>query len=90
MQIFHPNTPPTTPEEGQLSLNVLSLGDQARIVSISSNPLSLELSKLGICIGNVIQVTEIAPLGDPIAISTNGTKISLRKKDASCIWIAKL
>ena len=90
MQIFHSDTSQTEPDEDQISLNFLSLGDQARIVSITSNPLSLELSKLGICIGNVIQVTEIAPLGDPIAISTNGTKISLRKKDASCVWIAKV
>ncbi|MEM9718363.1 MAG: FeoA family protein [Bacteroidota bacterium] len=90
MQTFHTDTSPTNPGENRITLKSLSLGERAKIVSITSNPLSLELSKFGICIGNIIQVTEIAPLGDPIAITTKGTKISLRKKDASCVWIAKL
>ena len=80
----------STQEGNTLSLNSLSRGEQARILTISSDPLSLALMKMGISRGSIIQLTEIAPLGDPIAIQSNGTKVSLRKKDASNVWIAKV
>ncbi len=77
-------------EVNTLSLDSLAKGEQARILTISSIPLSLALMKMGISQGSVVQLTEIAPLGDPIAFQANGTKISLRKKDASSVWIAKM
>ena len=81
---------PTDHKAPSLSLDALAPGEQAKIILISSAPLCLALSKMGISKGNIIQLTEVAPLGDPIAIRANGTKISLRKKDASNIWIARV
>jgi len=71
------------------TLKTLKKGDEGRIDAINSPQLALALLKMGIIIGDWVQITDIAPLGDPIAIKVNGTKISLRKKDASAICITR-
>ncbi len=71
-------------------LDRVSKGEKGRITEIHSQQLSLTLLKMGIVKGDQIQVTDVAPLGDPIAFKVNGTKISLRKKDASNIWISQM
>ena len=90
MNSFLSESGPPDPRTPSVALNTLVPGERAKIILISSPPLCLALSKMGISKGNIIQLTEVAPLGDPIAIQANGTKISLRKKDASNIWIARV
>jgi len=72
------------------SLDRVSKGETGRIMEIRSEQLALTLLKMGIVKGDQIQITDVAPLGDPIAFKVNGTKISLRKKDASNIWISQM
>jgi len=68
-------------------LSSLGLYQQAVIVAVVSDNLRLALLKMGVSVGNRLSIANIAPLGDPIALSVNGTKISLRKADAAQIWI---
>lgn len=71
-------------------LSVLSSGEQGKIIDIDSSKLTMALLKLGISRGDNLKVCNIAPLGGPMAIRVNGTKVLLRKKEASHIWIKPL
>jgi ferrous iron transport protein A len=68
-------------------LSALTLHSRAYITAIDTDDLHLALLKLGVSVGNQLYLCNIAPLGDPIAIAINGTKISLRKTDAAHIWV---
>lgn len=59
----------------------------AEIVVIDESAVQLALLHLGVRVGDHLRLTHIAPLGDPIAISINGTKIAIRKQDATHIWV---
>jgi ferrous iron transport protein A len=66
-------------------LSELALGESATIVAIETAELQVALMSLGVIEGDSCMLCNVAPLGDPIAIHINGTKISLRKKDAQGI-----
>lgn len=76
-------------EKMQTHLSDLTPGDMGEIMDIQSKELALALLRMGVSKGDRVTLTDIAPLGDPVAIKVNGTKLSLRKKDAASIWIAK-
>lgn len=69
------------------TLNTLALGEKGIIDSFSDEHLSLRLLEMGCLPGEEVEVTDIAPLGDPIAIATFGHKLSLRRKEAESILI---
>jgi len=45
------------------------------------------LMDMGIVKGAKIKVIRKAPLGDPVEFSLKGYNLSLRKEDASAIWV---
>jgi ferrous iron transport protein A len=71
-------------------LSDLKRGEQGRILSIETSELKVSLMHLGIVAGDLFELTNIAPFGDPVAISVNGTKVSFRKRDASFISVERL
>lgn len=80
-------TPCFTDPPATVQLSDLVLHTRALITAIDTDGLRLALLKMGISVGNKLTLSNIAPLGDPIAIVINGTKISLRKTDAALIWV---
>lgn len=44
------------------------------------------LLDLGFVVGNVVEVMQRSPLGDPIAFRVNNTTIALRKEESSLIY----
>lgn len=60
------------------------------IEAIESAEMQVALMQLGVREGDTCTVSDIAPLGDPIAIRINGTKISIRKQDAKSIIVKKI
>jgi ferrous iron transport protein A len=68
-------------------LTELSIGRKAVIDSFTDEAFSLRLLELGCLPGEQVEITDIAPMGDPIAISIYGHKLSLRKKEAECILV---
>ncbi|HZE83552.1 MAG TPA: FeoA family protein [Puia sp.] len=68
-------------------LSELEAGSVARIHSFEKNDLFLKLMEMGCVPGEVIKVEQIAPLGDPIAISVAGYNLSLRLDEAENIFI---
>ncbi len=47
--------------------------------------MSVKLMEMGCLPGEVVTVSRVAPLGDPIAINVSGYQLSLRKFEASTI-----
>lgn len=65
----------------------LHLGESAIIDSFTDKEISLKLLEMGCLPGERIQLKNIAPFGDPIAISVGGYVLGLRKAEASSVII---
>jgi Fe2+ transport system protein FeoA len=68
-------------------LSELKKGETATIVSIERADIQVALLQLGVIEGDACLLCNVAPLGDPIAIQVNHTKISLRRQDAAFVWV---
>ncbi len=72
------------------TLSSLSLGQRCAIEYINGHELQLAMLKLGVSTGSIAVLCNIAPLGDPIAIAINGTKIAIGKEAAAQIIVKPL
>lgn len=70
-----------------LSLSSLLLGQSGILKYTANHDLHLALLNLGVRQGAKLTIANIAPLGDPIAVAVNGTKIAIRKADAKHIIV---
>lgn len=70
----------------------LQVGDQARILGFGQCEAHYrqKLLSMGLLPGTLIELTGIAPLGDPLQIVTRGSVLSLRKAEASVLKLEKL
>ena len=75
-----------------MKLSELKKGDKASIVAISSsnNALKRRMLDMGITTGAFVEVSKVAPLGDPICLRLRGYELCLRKSDLSGIEVNKL
>lgn len=69
------------------TLDTLKLGQTATIIDFTDDFLSLKFIEMGCLPGEKIKLSNIAPLGDPIAIEVSGYLLSLRKKEAATIVV---
>lgn len=71
--------------ESKLSLKDIPMGNRVEIVGYANmdKEYRQKLFSLGLIRGEVLRVTKKAPLGDPIEVCLNGSKVSLRKEEAS-------
>ena len=69
------------------TLDKLKIGQTARIQEFTDNFLSLKLIEMGCLPGESVKLSNIAPLGDPIAIEVSGYLLSLRKQEASTVIV---
>lgn len=67
------------------TLDTLKIGQTGVIHSFTDDFLSLKLIEMGCLPGETVKLTNIAPMGDPIAIEVSGYVLSLRKHEASTI-----
>ena len=77
-------------KNGKPLLNTLAQlrkGETAIIDSFTDLEVSLKLLEMGCLPGEIIKVKNIAPLGDPIAITVGGYTLGLRKAEASSVII---
>lgn len=62
-------------------------GNQLRLSRIDvQGVLRRRLLDLGFVPGNIVEVMQKSPLGDPIAFRVNNTTIALRKEESSLIY----
>jgi ferrous iron transport protein A len=71
----------------QKTLAGLKIGERAVIVGFTDEILSLKLLEMGVLPGTEVVVSQIAPLGDPIAIKLADYLLALRKDEAETILI---
>ncbi len=79
-----------TTEAGE-SLSTLPLGQKARVLGFDLPPEQHQrLLEMGLTVGAQFEVVRFAPLGDPIDIKVRGYHLSLRKKEASGVRVARV
>ena len=71
-------------------LSEVAMGNAAIIVSFDNNDIFLKLMEMGCVPGEIVRVQQVAPLGDPIAISVSGYNLSLRLDEARHIFVEDL
>jgi ferrous iron transport protein A len=71
-------------------LSNVPVGSIVRIVSFEKNDIFLKLMEMGCVPGELVKVEQVAPLGDPIAISVSGYNLSLRLDEAQNIFVEKV
>ena len=65
----------------------LRIGEKAIIDSFTDQEVSAKLLEMGCLPGEQVELRNIAPLGDPIAIFVSGYMLGLRKSEASSVVI---
>lgn len=70
-----------------MTLNELTENQSGIIKQINDETLAIQLLAMGFILGEEIKIERIAPLGDPILITSGTNYISIRKSDAKEIEI---
>lgn len=70
-----------------LTLADLALGERAIIDSFTDKEISFKLLEMGCLPGEVVEVRNVAPFGDPIAICVGGYVLGLRKAEAASVIV---
>jgi len=74
-----------------ISLDQLRAGQRARIEALQAEPALLQrLLEMGLLEGEIVEVVGFAPLGDPMEIRLQDYRLSLRRREASCITVTPL
>lgn len=74
------------------SLSHLKKGMRAKIIGYAQgNPAyRARLLALGLTRGTTVEITNLAPMGDPVELSVRGFRLSLRRSEASIVEVALL
>lgn len=74
------------------TLNELKPGMQAKLIGfdVPSRVFRHKLLAMGLTPGVVLEVIRTAPLGDPMQICVRGFHLSLRKVEASAIYVERI
>ena len=76
---------------GELSLAVLPLRQKARITGFNlPSEHCARLLEMGLTTGARVRAIRLAPLGDPLEIELRGYRLSLRKREAEGIRVARV
>ena len=65
-------------------------GELAQIVEVQNSDLQIKLLEMGCTKGVLIRLTDISPLGCPLAFEMNGYKLGLRKTEADLLTVTKI
>lgn len=73
-----------------MKLDQLSIGDNAIVKGFEDDDLGLILNEMGILVGEVIEISGKAPLGDPLCIKNEESMISIRHGEAKKVLVEKI
>ncbi len=73
-----------------ITLNQAKKGITYLINSIGDSSIQSKLMEMGIIEGKEIEITNVAPFGDPIIVRISGYKLILRRKEAQTIKITSI
>lgn len=66
----------------QTTVADLKKGDKAIIKSFDVDAIPLKLLEMGCLPGNMVELLQIAPLGDPLYLNINGSHLAIRIETA--------
>jgi ferrous iron transport protein A len=69
------------------TIDLLKKGEKAIIVYFNIEAIPLKLVELGCMEGHLVELKQIAPLGDPLFLDLNGTQLAIRKEMAKDIVV---
>ena len=73
-----------------MTLDILPVGQRARIEAVAGEgPLHDRLLEMGLIPGTMVQVSKLAPLGDPMEIFIQGYSLTVRKAEAAMIIVSE-
>jgi len=75
----------------QQHLGNLSVGDKAIVTGFAAGQKEYraKLLAMGVTRGIELQLTRVAPLGDPLEVSVRGFSLSLRKAEAAAVLVER-
>jgi len=74
-----------------IPLDQCRTGQRGRISRITgSDPLVQRLLEMGVLEGEEVEILGFAPLGDPVEIRLGDSRLSLRRSEATRIWLTPL
>ncbi len=71
----------------QTTLNILKKGEKAIIKDFDVDSVPLKLLEMGCLPGNVVELLQIAPFGDPLYLNINGSHVAIRVETAKEIEV---
>ena len=69
------------------TLNILKKGEKATIKEFDVDAVPLKLLEMGCLPGNVVELLQIAPFGDPLYLNINGSHVAIRVETAKEIEV---
>jgi ferrous iron transport protein A len=64
------------------TISSLKKGEKARIEAFDVEAIPLKLLEMGCLPGNVVELLQIAPFGDPLYLNINGCHLAIRQETA--------
>lgn len=75
----------------RLGLDSLEKGAKGRVLSVKGKgPIRRRILDMGLVPGAVVKVEGVAPLGDPMALTLKGYRLSMRKGEASQVEVERM
>ncbi|MND73465.1 FeoA family protein [Flavobacterium maritimum] len=71
----------------QTTLNFLKKGEKAIIKDFDIDTVPLKLLEMGCLPGNMVELLQIAPFGDPLYLNINGSHVAIRVETAKEIEV---
>jgi ferrous iron transport protein A len=69
-----------------MTLKEAKVGQTVRVLKLNgTGPVKRRIMDMGITKGQELYIRKVAPLGDPIEVTTRGSELSLRKADGETI-----
>jgi ferrous iron transport protein A len=66
----------------QTTINSLKKGEKAIIKDFDIDTVPLKLLEMGCLPGNLVELLQIAPFGDPLYLNINGSHVAIRVETA--------
>ncbi|GAL84563.1 iron transporter [Sporocytophaga myxococcoides] len=69
------------------SIADLKIGEKGIVCCFKDEEMSLKLLEMGCLPGSMVELSNKAPLGDPICIKVSGYNLSLRLEEAATVML---
>lgn len=71
----------------KVTISNLAIGQKATIKDFDINNIPLKLLEMGCLPGNMVEIIQIAPFGDPLYLNINDSHVAIRLETASIIEV---